>query len=43
MKPQSMTYPFEVKDRFVELRALGITMAEATKELVPFQVGFYAE
>jgi transcriptional regulator with XRE-family HTH domain len=33
MKPQSMTYPFEVKDRFVELRASGITMAEATKEL----------
>ncbi len=28
-----MTYPFEVKDRFVELRASGRPMAEASKEL----------
>jgi transcriptional regulator with XRE-family HTH domain len=33
MESQSMTYPLEVKDRFVELRASGKTMAEVTKEL----------
>lgn len=28
-----MTYPFEMRDRFVELRASGATVAQATKEL----------
>lgn len=30
---KAMTYPFEMKDKFVELRASGVTMADATKQL----------
>ena len=28
-----MTYPYEIKDRFVELRASGMTLAKAAEEL----------